>query len=142
MTRFHDSELSQRIDDTILAHLESGEPTADEVSHDVLNRYGDLIGQFGHDRIDPAAGRTGQMVRRGSQNPVTLRAFPEHHLPPVSPLVSGRLFVNRAFRSRSPPRANNLRSRRQPRPGTEAPARAACRAGAGRSRPGPARPCA
>ena len=49
MTRFHDSELSHRIDDTILAHLEAGEPTADEVSHDVLNRYGDLVGQFGHE---------------------------------------------------------------------------------------------
>lgn len=49
MTKFHDSELSQRIDDTILAHLETGEPTTDEVSQDVLTRYGNLVGQYGHE---------------------------------------------------------------------------------------------
>jgi hypothetical protein len=49
MTRFHDSELSRRIDDTILAHLETGEPTADEVSQDVLSRYADLIRDYGHE---------------------------------------------------------------------------------------------
>ena len=49
MTRFHDSELSQRIDDTILAHLEAGEQTADEVSQDVLSRYGSLVEQYGHE---------------------------------------------------------------------------------------------
>jgi hypothetical protein len=49
MTRFHDSELSCRIDDTILAHLEMGEPTADEVSQDVLAQYSDLIREYGHE---------------------------------------------------------------------------------------------
>jgi hypothetical protein len=49
MTRFHDSELSRRIDDTILAHLETGEPTADEVSQDVLGLYAGLVGEFGHE---------------------------------------------------------------------------------------------
>ncbi len=34
--RFHDSELSRRIDEVILAHLETREPTADEVSAEVL----------------------------------------------------------------------------------------------------------
>lgn len=49
MSRFHDSELSRRIDDTILAHLEAGEPTADEVSQDVLTQYEDLIREYGHE---------------------------------------------------------------------------------------------
>jgi len=49
MTKFHDSELSRRIDDTILAHLENGEPTADEVSQDVLGLYADLVGVYGHE---------------------------------------------------------------------------------------------
>jgi hypothetical protein len=49
MTRFHESELSRRIDDAILAHLEAGEPTADEVSQDVLTRNDDLIREYGHE---------------------------------------------------------------------------------------------
>jgi hypothetical protein len=49
MTRFHDSELSRRIDDTILAHLETGEPTAEEVSQDVLGLDADLVGEYGHE---------------------------------------------------------------------------------------------
>ena len=49
MTRFHESELSRRIDDTILAHLEAGEPTADEVSKDVLTQNDDLIREYGHE---------------------------------------------------------------------------------------------
>src|ERR1039458_7761825 len=35
MSRFNESELSRKIDDTIVAHLQTGEPTADEVSQDV-----------------------------------------------------------------------------------------------------------
>ncbi len=34
--RFHDSELSRRIDEVILAHLETREPTADEVSAGIV----------------------------------------------------------------------------------------------------------
>lgn len=49
MPKFHDSELSRRIDDTILAHLETGEPTADEVSQDVLTQYEELIREYGHE---------------------------------------------------------------------------------------------
>lgn len=49
MPRFHDSELSRRIDDTILAHLETGEPTTDEVSQDVLTQNEDLIREYGHE---------------------------------------------------------------------------------------------
>lgn len=49
MPRFHDSELSRRIDDTILTHLETGEPTAEEVSQDVLTHYQELIQEYGHD---------------------------------------------------------------------------------------------
>jgi hypothetical protein len=46
---FHDSELSRRIDEVILAHLETGEPTADEVSAEVLARYGDLVDEYGRE---------------------------------------------------------------------------------------------
>jgi len=49
MPKFHDSELSRRIDDTILTHLETGEPSADEVSQDVLTQYEDLIREYGHE---------------------------------------------------------------------------------------------
>jgi capsule polysaccharide export protein KpsE/RkpR len=41
--------LSRRIDDTILAHLEAGEPTADEVSQHVLTQNDDLIREYGHE---------------------------------------------------------------------------------------------
>ena len=47
MSRFHDSELSGHIDDTILAHLETGEPSTDEVSQAVLDRYADLVAKYG-----------------------------------------------------------------------------------------------
>ncbi len=47
--RFHDSELSRRIDEVILAHLETREPTADEVSAEVLERYGDLVDDYGRE---------------------------------------------------------------------------------------------
>lgn len=47
--RFHDSELSRRIDEVILAHLETREPTADEVSQEVLERYGDLVEEYGRE---------------------------------------------------------------------------------------------
>jgi hypothetical protein len=33
----------------ILAHLETGEPTADEVSAEVLARYGDLVDEYGRE---------------------------------------------------------------------------------------------
>ena len=47
--RFHDSELSRRIDEVILAHLETREPTAEEVSAEVLERYGDLVDEYGRE---------------------------------------------------------------------------------------------
>jgi hypothetical protein len=47
--RFHDSELSRRIDDVILTHLETREPTAEEVSREVLERYGDLVEAYGRE---------------------------------------------------------------------------------------------
>jgi hypothetical protein len=46
---FHDSELSRRIDEVILAHLETREPTAEEVSAEVLERYGDLVNEYGRE---------------------------------------------------------------------------------------------
>ena len=46
---FHDSELSRRIDDVILTHLETREPTAEEVSQEVLERYGDLVEAYGRE---------------------------------------------------------------------------------------------
>jgi len=49
MSRFNESELSRKIDDTIVAHLQTGEPTADEVSQDVLTQYDDLIREYGHE---------------------------------------------------------------------------------------------
>jgi len=49
MTRFSDSELSRKIDDTIVEHLQTGEPTADEVSQDVLTQYDALIREYGHE---------------------------------------------------------------------------------------------
>ncbi len=49
MSKFNESELSHRIDDTIVAHLQTGEPTADEVSQDVLAQYDDLIREYGHE---------------------------------------------------------------------------------------------
>jgi hypothetical protein len=49
MPRFHDSELSRRIDDVIVAHLETGEPTADEVSQAVLSRHADLVEVYGRE---------------------------------------------------------------------------------------------
>lgn len=47
--RFHDSELSRRIDEVILSHLETREPTAEEVSAEVLERYGDLVDEYGRE---------------------------------------------------------------------------------------------
>lgn len=47
--KFHDSELSRRIDEVILAHLASREPTAEEVSAEILERYGDLVDEYGRD---------------------------------------------------------------------------------------------
>jgi len=49
MSRFNDSELSRKIDDTIVEHLQTGEPTADEVSQDVLTQYDVLIREYGHE---------------------------------------------------------------------------------------------
>ena len=49
MSTFNDSDLSRKIDDTIVQHLETGEPTAEEVSQDVLTQYGDLIREYGHE---------------------------------------------------------------------------------------------
>ena len=49
MPRFHDSELSRRIDEVILAHLENREPTADEVSQEVLDHYGELVTDYGRE---------------------------------------------------------------------------------------------
>ncbi|MEN6537180.1 MAG: hypothetical protein ABFD89_26220 [Bryobacteraceae bacterium] len=49
MSKFTDSELSQKIDDAIVEHLQSGEPTADEVSQEVLSQYDHLIRQYGYD---------------------------------------------------------------------------------------------
>jgi hypothetical protein len=48
-SRFHDSELSRRIDDVILTHLDTREPTAEEVSREVLERYGDLVEAYGRE---------------------------------------------------------------------------------------------
>lgn len=47
--KFRDSELSRRIDEVILEYLEKCEPTADEVSSAVLERYGDLVDEYGHE---------------------------------------------------------------------------------------------
>ena len=49
MPKFHDSELSSRIDEVILAHLETREPTADEISREVIERYGDLVMEYGRE---------------------------------------------------------------------------------------------
>ena len=49
MQRFNDSELSHRINDTILMHLESSEPTAHEISQDVLTKYPILVRQFAYE---------------------------------------------------------------------------------------------
>ena len=49
MNAFNDSELSRRIDDTIVEHLQTGEPTVDEVSQDVFRRYDDMIREHGYD---------------------------------------------------------------------------------------------
>jgi hypothetical protein len=49
MQRFNESELSHRINETIIMHLESGEPTAREISQDVLAKYPILIRQFAYE---------------------------------------------------------------------------------------------
>lgn len=49
MKRFHDSELSRRINEVILAHLEASEPTTEEISQEVLEQYGDLVFEYGRD---------------------------------------------------------------------------------------------
>src|SRR5579885_2075178 len=49
MTKFSDSELSRKIVDSIVEHLQAGEPTAEEVSEDVLARHEDLIREYGYD---------------------------------------------------------------------------------------------
>lgn len=49
MPRFHDSELSRRIDEVILASLETREPTADEISQEVLGRYSALVMEYGRE---------------------------------------------------------------------------------------------
>jgi len=49
MPKFHDSELSCRIDEVILAHLETREPTTDEISREVIERYGDLVTEYGRE---------------------------------------------------------------------------------------------
>lgn len=46
MTKFSDSELSRKIDDFIVEHLQTGEPTAEEVSQDVLSHHEDLIREY------------------------------------------------------------------------------------------------
>lgn len=49
MTRFRESELSRKIDDSIVQHLETGEPTVEEVSEAVLQKYDDLIREHGYE---------------------------------------------------------------------------------------------
>ena len=49
MSRFNESELSRKIDDTIVEHLQTGEPTADEVSQDVLTQCDHLIRKYGYE---------------------------------------------------------------------------------------------
>lgn len=49
MTKFSDSELSRKIDDFIVEHLQTGEPTAEEVSQDVLAHHEDLIREYGYE---------------------------------------------------------------------------------------------
>jgi hypothetical protein len=49
MSTFNDSELSRKIDDTIVEHLQTGEPTADEVSQDVLTQCDHLIREYGYE---------------------------------------------------------------------------------------------
>ena len=49
MNAFNDSELSRKIDDTIVEHLQTGEPTVDEVSQDVLTHYDHLIREHGYE---------------------------------------------------------------------------------------------
>ncbi|MCC6394014.1 MAG: hypothetical protein IT167_25680 [Bryobacterales bacterium] len=49
MKRFHDSELSRRINEAILTHLETSEPTTEEISQEVLDQYGDLVMEYGRD---------------------------------------------------------------------------------------------
>jgi len=49
MSKFNNSELSRKIDDTIVEHLQTGEPTADEVSQDVLAQYDHLIREYGYE---------------------------------------------------------------------------------------------
>jgi hypothetical protein len=49
MTKFSNSELSRYIDDSIVKHLQTGEPTAEEISQDVLARHEDLIREYGYE---------------------------------------------------------------------------------------------
>ena len=49
MNRFRESELSRKIDDSIVLHLETGEPTVEEVSEAVLHDYDDLIREHGYE---------------------------------------------------------------------------------------------
>jgi hypothetical protein len=49
MNRFSESELSRKIDDSIVEHLQTGEPTVDEVSETVIHNYDHLIREHGYD---------------------------------------------------------------------------------------------